>query len=225
VSRFTASHLPVFAVEKSKIINNGIDDQKLTELRRNAGIQVNHKLPGEPSLITVGTVSMRKGQLNVIKALPEILKKYPKAHYHIVGMLNEVDQVNDLVAQSGLKPHVTIHGPVPDHELIRLLSGSDLFIMLSSMTSNGDFEGFGIAILEANFMGVPAIGARGTGIEDAIVNHETGMLVDVHSPEQISAAMDSILGNREKFSAAAVQFANDHTWKQIIQQYLKVLQN
>ena len=45
---------------------------------------------------------------------------------------------------------------------------SDVFVMLSSPTSTGDVEGFGIAIIEANALSLPSIGAKDCGIEDAL---------------------------------------------------------
>ena len=39
---------------------------------------------------------------------------------------------------------------------------SDIFIMMSEMTESGDVEGFGIAIIEANSLGLPSIGTLGS---------------------------------------------------------------
>ena len=46
------------------------------------------------SLITVGKISNRKGQLNVLKSLPRIIKKYPTVHYHMVGIPDELNKLN-----------------------------------------------------------------------------------------------------------------------------------
>ena len=45
-----------------------------------------------PQLITVGNLTQRKGQHNMINALPELLKKYPDLHYHCVGIPTEIEQ-------------------------------------------------------------------------------------------------------------------------------------
>ena len=52
-------------------------DRKLTE-------SVPLNLQGSPILLTVGGVTPRKGQHRVIRALPEIIRSYPQACYHIV---------------------------------------------------------------------------------------------------------------------------------------------
>ena len=73
----------------------------------------------------------------------------------------------------------------PNCILYEIYNQADIFIMLSQNDIKFDVEGFGIAILEANLLGIPAIGSRDTGIEDAIVHNETGKLVDPYSVEEI----------------------------------------
>ena len=45
-----------------------------------------YDLRGNPRFLTVGSITNRKGQVNFINLLPEIIKKYPRAHYHCVGL-------------------------------------------------------------------------------------------------------------------------------------------
>ena len=45
-------------------------------------------------------------------------------------------------------------------------------------TDKGEGEGFGIALLEANALGIPTIGALGSGIEDAIADGVSGKLIE-----------------------------------------------
>ena len=59
----------------------------------------------------------------------------------------------------------------------------------SSPTATGDVEGFGIAILEANALGIPAIGALGCGIEDAIENYSSGILINYLDTEAFKNAL------------------------------------
>ena len=40
---------------------------------------------------------------------------------------------------------------------------------------------------------LPSVGSQDCGIQDAIENHKTGVLVDNHSPDQIKKALDEIL--------------------------------
>jgi glycosyltransferase involved in cell wall biosynthesis len=58
---------------------------------------------------------------------------------------------------------------------------------------NGDTEGFGIVFLEANLMGKPVVGGRAGGTEDAVVDGQTGLLVDGYDIEQIADAAVRVL--------------------------------
>src|SRR6202008_4276013 len=109
-----------------------------------------------------------KGQHNVTAALPGLIKKYPGIHYHIVGLKADEDAILKLAQELQVIDHITIHGKLNNDELKAAYKAADIFIMLSEQSASGDVEGFGIAILEANIMGVPAIGSKNSGIEDAI---------------------------------------------------------
>jgi phosphatidylinositol alpha-1,6-mannosyltransferase len=92
--------------------------------------------------------------------------------------------------------------------------------MLSSPTATGDVEGFGIAILEANALGVPAIGAMGCGIEDAIANYKSGILVSPYDTSAFLDALQVILNQHEAYSQQAKAWAKSHHWELIIKQYI-----
>ena len=69
---------------------------------------------------------------------------------------------------------------------------SEIFIMMSEMTESGDVEGFGIAIIEANSLGLPSIGTLGSGIEDAIENNFSGVLVN-NNQKEVYASVKKII--------------------------------
>src|SRR5690606_11393034 len=132
---------------------------------------------GHPVLTTVGRVSTRKGQLQVINLLPELKKRYPEIHYHCIGIPTEAADFFEQAKVLGVDQQVTFHGAVDDQTLKEMLLATEVFVMLSTESPTGDVEGFGIAILEANALGIPAIGSKGCGIEDAIQEGISGFLV------------------------------------------------
>lgn len=201
------------------VIPNGIDvDQWSPKV---AGQQ---PLKGQPSLITVGRVSSRKGQLNVIKCLPELVKQFPELHYHCVGIPTEAEDFIKVAATLHVASYVTFHGSVSDAILKQMLGVTDLFVMLSSESVTGDVEGFGIAILEANALGIPAIGARGCGIEDAIYDGHSGLLVNSDSTKDFETALATILSHKATYRMEAKKWAQQHDWTLIINQYLALLE-
>jgi len=72
----------------------------------------------------------------------------------------------------------------------------DVFIMASrEQLDLCDLEGFGMVFLEANACGKAVIGGRSGGIADAVLDGETGLLVDPHAPEAIAVAVDRLLSD------------------------------
>lgn len=176
-----------------------------------------------PVLITVGNVTKRKGQENVIKAIPKLLKKYPDLKYHIVGIPTEKRKLKKLILELGVEKSVIFEGEVSENTKIELLQNADVFVMLSQKTKSGDVEGFGIAILEANILGVPAIGSTNCGIEDAIKNGVSGKLIDSKDIYAFENALEEILNNYDVYSQGAKSWASNFTWDRVIKKYLRVL--
>jgi phosphatidylinositol alpha-1,6-mannosyltransferase len=96
--------------------------------------------------------------------------------------------------------------------------------MLSAESVTGDVEGFGIAILEANAMGVPAIGSKDCGIEDAINTGKSGLLIAFNDTNACIEGIAQILEHTTEFRKEAKKWAEQHDWSHIINRYLAVLQ-
>jgi phosphatidylinositol alpha-1,6-mannosyltransferase len=181
------------------------------------------ELKGQPVLTTVGRVSSRKGQLNVIKKLPVLIKQFPELHYHCVGIPTEADGFMNVAQSLNVDTHVTFHGSVGATKLKQILDATTIFVMLSTETVTGDVEGFGIAILEANAMGTPAIGATDCGIEDAINPGKSGLLIAVDDTVAFIDGITEILQHRTAFKKEASEWAKRHDWSHVIKHYITLL--
>lgn len=175
---------------------------------------------GKLILITVGSVTKRKGQHNVVSALPEIIKRFGNVEYHIVGIPKQKVAIESLAQKLGVADHIFLHGAVNDEQRNALMSQSDIFMMLSENLPDGDVEGFGIAVLEANSLGLPSLGSRGTGVEQAIQNGISGYVVDAKDPVDICKQMEIILKNYDTLSKQAYEWAQKHDWSIIGKQYI-----
>lgn len=213
VSRHTASFVSPYH-PKVVVIPNGFDPQKWS------GVMAEKK-PSEayPILITVGNITERKGQANVVAQLPELLKVFPSLHYHCVGITTEKDTLIALAESLGVTQSLTVHGRLPDHAVQALLQQSDVFVMLSTTTRTGDVEGFGIAVLEANALGLPAIGSLHSGLEDAISNQQSGCLIVAQDTQAFIKALKTIKADYHDYSAHAIAWAQQHHWAQTFKAY------
>ncbi len=200
------------------VIPNGID------LKTLAAVSPERlDLKGSPKLITVGNVTARKGQLNVIKQLPELLKVYPDLHYYIVGLPTEKAAFLEVAEALGVAHHITFHGRASHQEFYNFLHSCDVFVMLSQHTTTGDVEGFGIALLEANYFGLACIGATGCGIADAIKDGYSGRLVSNTSSVQFIDALQDIMSHKDSYREQSKIWAHQYSWSSIIKTYLKAI--
>jgi phosphatidylinositol alpha-1,6-mannosyltransferase len=79
----------------------------------------------------------------------------------------------------GLDDRVRFLGRVPDETLPSVYRAGDAFVMMCRERWAGlEAEGFGIVFLEAAASGLPAIAGRSGGSHEAVVDGETGMVVD-----------------------------------------------
>src|SRR5690554_4494695 len=198
------------------VINNGFAPK--------ANATSSESKTSELAIITVGNVTSRKGQQNVIKALPELQKQFPDIVYHIIGLPTEKQKFSELAKQLNVEKSVIFHGALSDEALHKKLSESKIFCMLSDYLPNGDVEGFGIAVLEANHLGLPAIGSKNSGIADAIKDGISGKLVDPHTPTEITLALTEIINNYEHYSLGAKEWSEYFRWEHIIKKYIEVIE-
>jgi glycosyltransferase involved in cell wall biosynthesis len=215
VSNYTKSLVSHLGLKNIEVVPNGFE--------MDLNVRVQRKKDPVPVLITVGNLTQRKGQHNVIKALPMLLKKYPDLKYNMVGIPTNKKKLEKLALDLKVENAVVFSGKVSEDEKIELLQLADIFVMLSESTQTGDVEGFGIAILEANALGIPAIGALGCGIEDAIKDGVSGKLIDNNDSKQFAEALEEILNNYESYSQEAKNWSQDFTWDKVIKSYLKAL--
>lgn len=185
--------------------------------------KIKTKNTGKLVLITVGSVTKRKGQHNVVNALPALLARFGKVEYHIVGIPHEQMMLEAQAKKLNVSHCIFFHGAVSDDQRDRLTRQADIFIMLSENLPDGDVEGFGIAILEANGLGLPAIGAKGTGVEQAINHSVNGNLVDAKKADEIVNSVFLIANEYESYSSRAILWAQQHDWKIIGNKYLDIL--
>ncbi len=176
------------------------------------------------ALVTVGNLTARKGQQNVIKALPVLKEKFPNILYHCVGIPTEKEDLATLAETLQVSEAVTFYGALHEEEKNRLLQQSTVFMLLSEDVNN-DFEGFGIAVLEANALGLPAIGSTNSGIVDAISEGYSGRLVHPHNPDEILNALQDIMANYNTYSQNALEWAGRFEWKIVIEKYINLIDN
>lgn len=146
-------------------------------------------------LLSVSRLVPRKGHADLIRALPAIISSHPDIHCLIVGDGPEAGPLNEMIAAAGLEAHCSLLGPVPFARLISLYRSAELFVLPCQTQSNGDTEGFGLVFVEANACGLPVVGGAAGGTIEALIDGETGLLVDGADPADIARAVNRLLAD------------------------------
>jgi len=152
-------------------------------------------------ILTVARLSRRdryKGVDVALQALALLAKQGLHPAYRVVGDGDDRGYLEQLTARLGLNGQVSFTGAVAAEQLVDLYDQCAVFLLCSrEQTSDRGlgFEGFGIVYLEANARGKPVIGGRAGGVPSAVLDGETGILVDPTSPASVAEALARLLGD------------------------------
>jgi len=159
-----------------------------------ARIHRQHRLDGRKVILTLGRLVARKGQDQVIRALPRVLEAVPEAVYMIVGDGPDRERLEALAREVGVAEQVIFAGRIPDGKVVAYYNSADVVAMPSrEEPETGDVEGFGMVFLEANACGKPVVGGRSGGVVDAVTDGVTGFLVDPHDSADLAARLVTLL--------------------------------
>lgn len=237
VSRFTRdeiiNRLSDINTTHVKFLPNGVDVERFYPCEVDDLFYKKYSLRQDSDLIlTLARIIKRKAHDDVIKALPDIINDFPKAHYVIAGPHRKKDSYLEslkiLVKELSLENNVTFIDFIPDEDLKKIYSASKVYIMPSKTLHNeGDSEGFGITFLEANACGCPAIGSYDGGIPDAVENEVNGLLVQSGSSNEIAKAIKKMFSDDDyRLSLAKKGIARveeSFTWKKLSAQMIDML--
>ncbi len=222
ISNFTAKllakRLPRLQVS---VINHGVNDPG------------SHTVPTAqpPYIFSVGAMKSRKGYEISLRAFAEAKIAVPNLRYIIVGSRTANPGyfacLQDLIKQLKIEASVEFRSGVPDTELDLLYRGATAFI-LTSVNKGSHFEGFGLVFLEAAIRSVPGIGTFGNGIEDAIQDGVTGILVpqdDVAATRNAIISLVTDTDLRKTMGQNAMQKAREMTWSRAAEAYESIYMN
>jgi phosphatidyl-myo-inositol dimannoside synthase len=205
VSRFTASSLrDGQGIESARIqvLYNAIPDDFAELLASDSGRHNPwgaRKTRDGKILLSVGSLSQGfeyKGFDLVIRALSQVLRETPSVRYVIVGAGDGRERLQMLAAHLGVAEHVVFAGELSDRELSSCYQACDVFVLPSGAAdAKGRLhgEGFGRVYAEASLAGKPVVASRVGGAPEAVLDGETGLLVNPGSPEEVAQAVSALL--------------------------------
>jgi len=168
---------------------------------RVAGIAAPVERDGPVRLLTVATLTPRKGHRLLIEALAALDRR--DWQLTAIGSLERdeetVSAVRALIAEQGLSPYIDLAGEWPPEELSTAYRAADLFVLPSY------YEGYGMAYAEAMAHGLPVIGTDAGAIPET-VPATAGILVPAGDRAALAGALDRMIGDgalRRTYAAGA----------------------
>lgn len=186
-------------LQKFLQIAPGIDTEHFAPKSARGDLIEKYRLDGRRVIVSVGRLVHRKGQDELVKALPKILEQFPDAILLFVGEGPIKQMLFNSAKQLGVLPKVVFAGRVSHHDLPDYICLGEIFAMpVRSRFSGLEVEGLGIVYLEASACGLPVIVGNSGGAVDAVLDKKTGLLVDGTKSDQIADAICELLANPER---------------------------
>lgn len=172
--------------DKLHLIEGGVDVEAVgrAEPYGRAELNVNEN---ETLLLWAGRLDPVKGLDTLIAAVDRVRAGHP-VRLLLAGEGDYRPTVERLIESHQLQSVVTMLGHRDD--VHRLMRTADIFVFPSRT------EGMPNALLEAMAAGCPVITTSTAGCRDVVTENETGMLVDVDQPEQLTVAITRLITDR-----------------------------
>ena len=169
-----------FGIRKPmEVIPNFVDPGRFRPVERRA--------PGPFRVVHVSNFRPVKRSLDAVRAFC-LVRRSVRARLRLIGTGPEAEGAKALAEKLGIARDVEFAGE--ERHIERALAQSDLLL------STSEFEGFGLAPLEAMACGVPVVATRAGGISEVVEEGVTGRLADVGDIEGLAARMTEIAKDR-----------------------------
>jgi glycosyltransferase involved in cell wall biosynthesis len=175
---------------KIQVIPYGIDTKKFRAKTEVDAFKTRYHCQGSKVILSVGRLNYQKGFQYLIRAMPMVLQRIPNVKLIIVGEGEQLAYLKELSKSLELNESVIFTGAISQTEIPNAYSAADVFVLPSL------FESFGIALIEAQAAGKPVISTQVGGAPEALVDGETGFLVEPSDPNQLGAAIIHVLSDK-----------------------------
>ncbi len=156
---------------------------------------------GTPLLLAVGRLASTKGFDVAIEALAVLAARGPRPTLVLIGDGPEKQRLQRLAQERGVAAQVVFEGELPQPKLVPLYRRAWMIVAPSRELPNGRCDGIPNVITEAMAMGVPCVGTRAGGLDEIVVDGETGRLLEPEDPAGLAAAIEQLIREDERREA------------------------
>ncbi|MEE9488967.1 MAG: glycosyltransferase family 4 protein [Thermoplasmata archaeon] len=182
-----------FAEGRTTIIPNGISPGDFDPPPDGRLFREHYGLGGKVVLF-VGRLASNKGLDTLVDSIPGVIAEHDDVKFVLVGQDEGMRESLLKRANSlGVSDALVFTGHITDDRLFRsAFASSDVFVLPS------EYEAFGIVLLEAMMCEKPCIASAVGGTSEAVVQDETGLLVEYGNAGELAEMITGILSDPQK---------------------------
>ena len=142
-------------------------------------------------LLSVARLVEKKGIQFSIEAVCRLIEQGYDVEYNIVGdgplkpsLNTQIGNLNDKIKFLGWKTQ---------EETVKLIEESDIFLVPSVTSENGDMEGIPVVLMEAMAMQKPVISTYHSGIPELITSNSDGLLVPEKDVDALYDELENLI--------------------------------
>ena len=205
-------YLESFPDKKVKLIYNGVDKSKFTNIDLKSNIRKEFKIDEEDLLmVNVGRLHKQKGHKYLIESISKLKNRFDNFTVLIIGEGPLENKLKDRVDELNLNDYIIFTGFRKD--IPSLLKQSDF------MVHTALWEGCPWVVLEALMSGLPVVATNSSSLPEIIREGENGYLAKDKDIENIADKIFKMINNSniEKMGNKARKIAeNEFSFKRVI---------
>lgn len=221
VSKYVESYLVKAGVPSNQVstVSTGVDFSRYDRATVQGNLREELGLTADSLLIgTVAILRAKKGHTEILDAAPEVLKRFPNAHFIFAGDGPQTENLKARIAADGLTGRVHMLGLRRD--VTNVLASLDVFVLPTHQ------EALGTAFIEAAAMGVPAVASNVDGVPEVVLDGQTGLLVPAQDGKALIEPICRLLGDpifRQSMGANATEFVRRKFSREVMAQGMERL--
>ena len=183
-------------------------------------------------VLFVGRLEVRKGVLELFKAIPRIIASCPNVQFEIIGSDSDYESGTtfqkffERSAHSSVLERVTFHGRLPSEEIELIQRQCQIAVLPSK------YESFGLVHAEALSFGIPVVAFDISATREVIDHDVNGLLVPEGDSDALADACISLIRDQElrvkmgvsAFESALSRFSVEAMSACVETAYLRVIQ-
>ncbi|HUR34503.1 MAG TPA: glycosyltransferase family 4 protein [Vicinamibacterales bacterium] len=174
-----------------RLVHHGVDLAAASAVAppRARGGQSDHAA----TILAAGRLIEKKGFDTLIAACALLRDRHLPVRCRIYGTGPLRASLDDQIGRLQLRDQVELPGWAPPGVLLDEMAVAGVFVMPSRVSRGGDRDGIPNVVLEAMAASLPVIATKVSGIPEAVVHGETGLLVAPDDPAELAEALARLL--------------------------------